>query len=99
MGEFSKNNEKKINQVFYELLRSYGISRKYEEYKLKSEWPNVVGKTIAKQTLALKIEKEILYVKLNSAALRQNLSYARFDLIEKLNASVSSDLIKDIVFH
>lgn len=98
MAGFSKNNEKKIDQVFYELLRAYGISRKYDEHLMKKEWENVIGQTIARQTLSLKIDKDILYVGLNSPALRQELGYARSSIIEALNNAVGKDLIRDIVF-
>ncbi len=98
MGGFSKNNEKKINQVFYELLRAYGISRKYDEHRLKGEWETVVGKTISQQTLSLSIDKEILYVRLNSPSLRQELGYSRSTLIESLNNAVGKELISEIVF-
>jgi len=98
MAGFSKNNEKKIDQVFYELLRAYGISRKYDEHRLKNEWENVVGQTIARQTLSLSIDKEIMYVRLNSPALRQELSYARNSIVESLNDAVGKDLISNIVF-
>lgn len=98
MAEFSRNNEKKIDQVFYELLRAYGISRKYDEYRLKSEWENVVGPNIARQTLSINIDKEILYVHFHSAAIRQELSYAKSKLLESLNNAVGKKLIRNIVF-
>lgn len=98
MAGFSKNNEKKIDQVFYELLRAYGISRKYDEHLLKNEWKNVVGQTIAQQTDALNIDKETLYVHMKSPSLRQELSYARTDLLASLNKAVGKELIRDIVF-
>jgi len=98
MAGFSKNNEKKIDQVFYELLRAYGISRKYDEHKMKNEWENVTGQTIARQTISLNIDKDILYVGLKSAALRQELAYARSSIVEALNKAVGKELIRDIVF-
>ena len=98
MAGFSKNKEKKIDQAFQELLRAYGISRKYDEYRLKNEWENSVGKTIALQTKSIIIDKEVLYVRLNSPALRQELGYAKSSLLDKLNAAVGKELIRDIVF-
>ena len=98
MAEFSKNNEKKINQVFQELLRTYGISRKYDEHLLKNELEHVVGQTIAIQTKSLSIDKEIMYVRMNSPALRQELGYSKSKLIESLNKAVGKELINDIVF-
>ncbi|MDA3907090.1 MAG: DUF721 domain-containing protein [Bacteroidales bacterium] len=98
MVEFSKNNEKKIDQVFHDLLRAYGISRKYDEHRMKNEWENVVGQTIAKQTKSLIIDKEIIYVRLNSPALRQEMGYSKSSLIKSLNKAVGKELINDIVF-
>lgn len=99
MSEFSRTNEKKISQVFHELLRAYGISRQYDEYRLKSEWENVVGKSIAEQTLSLVIEKEVLFVKLKSPSLRQELAYTKTRLMHALNKSVGKELIREIVFN
>ena len=98
MAGFSKNNEKKINQVFLELLRSYGISRKFDEYRLKKEWEHIVGQTIAMQTKSLSIDKDCLYVRMNSPALRQELGYAKSDLLNSLNNAVGKELISEIVF-
>lgn len=98
MAGFSKNNEKKIDQAFQEFLRAYGISRKYDEHRLKNEWENVVGKTIAFQTQSIVIDKEIMYVRLKSPVLRQELGYAKSSLLDKLNAAVGKELIRDIVF-
>lgn len=98
MVEFSRNNEKKINQVFYELLRAYGISRKYDEHRLKSEWANVVGQTISSQTQSLDIDKDILYVRLKAAALREELSYTKGKLKEALNKAVGKEILRDIIF-
>lgn len=98
MVEFSRNNEKKINQVFYELLRAYGISRKYDEHRLKSEWANVVGQTISSQTQSLDIDKDILYVRLKAAALREELSYTKSKLKEALNKAVGKEILRDIIF-
>lgn len=98
MAGFSKNNEKKIDQVFYDLLRAYGISRKYEEHLLKKEWENVVGQTIARQTQSLVIDKDIMYVQLKAAALREELGYSKGKLKEALNNAVGKDILRDIVF-
>ncbi|MBN2236391.1 MAG: DUF721 domain-containing protein [Bacteroidales bacterium] len=98
MAGFSNTNEKKIEQVFYELLRFYGISRKYDEHRLKGEWGNVVGMNVAQQTQSLHIDKEVLYVKLHSASLRHELSFTKSGLILALNNAVGKKLIHDIVF-
>jgi hypothetical protein len=58
----------------------------------------VVGPTIKKKTLDLHVEKQVLFVKLDSDALRQELSYAKSLIIKNLNQEVGKEVIKDVVF-
>jgi hypothetical protein len=53
---------------------------------------------IARETTHLYIKNRILYVKLNSPALRQELGYARAKLIKLLNKAAGSEVIGDIAF-
>jgi len=99
MAGFSSTNEKKIDQAFYDFLRAFGISRQYDEFRLKKEWENVVGKSISRQTLSLRIEQDVLYVKLSSPALRQELTYARSRLLAALNNAVGKEVISSIIIN
>jgi len=68
------------------------------ETQIIASWEAVVGKMIAKHTQKLFIHKKILFVTLDSAALREELSYARQKLIKVLNKKVGMEVIKDIIF-
>ncbi|HNY08123.1 MAG TPA: DUF721 domain-containing protein [Bacteroidales bacterium] len=92
------SNEQSLKEVILELLKAYKLDDKMSETRIIASWEAVVGKVIAKHTQKLFINKKILFVTLDSAALREELSYARQKLIKALNKKVGLEVIKDIVF-
>lgn len=94
----SRNNEYSLKQVIDELLNYYQLRGKLNETRLIQSWEKVCGSLINRHTENLFISNGKLYVKVDSAALRNELSYARSKLVISLNKSVGSDIIDDIIF-
>lgn len=94
----SRNNEYSLKQVIDELLSYYQLRGKLNETRLIQSWEKVCGSLINRHTENLFISNGKLYVKVDSAALRNELSYARSKLVISLNKTVGSDIIDDIVF-
>ncbi|MDY0102475.1 MAG: DUF721 domain-containing protein [Lentimicrobium sp.] len=91
-------NNQSIKDVIEELINTYRIGDRLSQTKVISMWDSVVGKMIARDTTHLYIKHRILYVKLNSPALREELGYARTKLIKSLNKAAGDDVIDDIAF-
>lgn len=91
-------NNQSIKDVIEELISAYRIGDKLSQARVISLWDSVVGKMIARDTTHLYIKHRVLYVKLNSPALRQELGYAREKLIKSLNKAAGTDVIDDIAF-
>lgn len=91
-------NEQPIKNVIDIFLNLYGIREKYNEYKIRSNWEKMMGKMIAKHTVRIYISKKVMYINLDSAALRQELSYAKKKIIDKLNKIMGENVIDEIVF-
>ena len=53
---------------------------------------------VAMHTRDLHIRNKILFVRMDSAALRNELSYAREKIVKSLNEEVNEEVIEDIVF-
>ena len=58
----------------------------------------VVGEAIARYTSDLRIRNGILYAKVSSAPLRQNLQMAHKNIADKINAHVGSHVLTDVKF-
>jgi len=93
-----KSNEQSLKEVINELLKAYKLDNRIYETQVIGAWETVVGKVIAKHTMKMYVNKKILFVTLDSAALREELSYAKQKLIKSLNKKVGVEVITDIVF-
>lgn len=92
------SNNQTIKEVIEELIAAYHIGDKLNQARVIGLWDQVVGKMIARETTHLYIKNRILYVKLNSPALRQELGYARTKLVKSLNKAAGSEVISDVAF-
>jgi len=92
------SNEITIKQAIEQLLKAYRLDDKMNEVRLINSWEKVVGKLISKHTTNLYIKKKKLFVSLDSAALKTELSYSKEKIIEMLNNEVGQKTINDIFF-
>ena len=85
-----------------ELIKAFYEERKgpsyLDELKVIKGWNGVVGSFIAQYTKDLYIKEGVLFVRLLSDSLRNELSYSKSVLLKNLNQLVGYDLLKDIVF-
>ncbi len=91
------SNDQSLGDAIREFLHSYNLEDKLNETKVIQSWGKVVGPLVEKHTEDLYIRNRILFVKVLSAALRQELSYSKSKIVKALNDEVKSDVIEDIV--
>ena len=91
------SNELSLKEAIEQLLNAYGMKDRINESKLVSSWETVVGSMIQRHTTNLHVKRKVLYVKVDSAALRNELSFAKETLIKNLNKYVGANVINDIV--
>ena len=83
-------------KAFYEQHRG---SEYLDEVKVVESWPKVVGPFIASHTIDLSIKNNILFVRVDSDALRSELSYSKSLLMKNLNAIAGKEMVKEIVLN
>jgi len=93
-----KSNEQPIKEAIEAFLDTYHLRDKLNQATLIESWDKVVGEMISRNTSQLHIRKKTLYVKVNSAALRNELLFARSKLIQELNRKAGAAVIDEIVF-
>lgn len=70
-----------------------------DEQKAIQDWAKVVGPFIASHTIDLSIKDGRLFVRVDSDALRSELSYSKSLLMKNLNLQVGKDVVKEIVLN
>ena len=91
-------NERPLRDVLQEILKSYRLEDHLDETSLIESWEKVTGKMISAHTSNLFISNKVLYVTVDSAALRQELLYRKEKLLDLLNKPAGKEVIRDIVF-
>jgi len=91
-------NDQTIKEVIMDLLKAYRIENKLHAVRLIDSWEVVTGKLISNHTVNLYVKQKTLFVYLDSAALRNELSYAKKKIIKALNKEVGVEVITDINF-
>ena len=81
---------------FYELHKGPDY---VDELKVINSWKKVVGPFIASHTIDLAIRNHVLYVRVDSDALRSELSYSKSLLLRNLNEMVGKEVISEIVLN
>jgi len=94
----SKTNEQPLKEVIEELLKAYNLSNKLNEVDIIQSWNKMMGKVIAQHTTNLYISNKILFVSLDSAALREELLYAKTKIMKMLCKEYNQPVITDIIF-
>jgi predicted nucleic acid-binding Zn ribbon protein len=88
-----------IGDVLREVLHNQHLDGKLNETRLLNAWPEVLGPAITKYTGEAYIKNKVLYVKIASSVLRNELMMSREKLINSLNERVGAKVITDIRFN
>ncbi len=89
---------KKLGDVMYSVLSERGYLESYFEAEVLRRWRTIVGEKIAQVTECTEIRDRILYVKVSSASWRQELSFFKDEIIEKIKSEIHHARINDIIF-
>lgn len=81
-------------------LASLGLTRKVKEAGVSATWPELVGPEIAAHTRVIKLDQGKLFVSVDEPAWRQELTYQKQMIREKINATLGDGekLVDDIMF-
>ncbi len=93
-----KKNQQSLKEVIDHLLDTYQLRTKVNEAKVVAAWPRIMGAAIANRTDFIGVRRGILYLKINSAPLMQELFYAKEKIVQLMNEEVGEEFIKEVIF-
>lgn len=93
----NKHNETDLKTAIKAMLDYYKLQGRYQQTKLKQLWPTLMGPSIAQYTTDIKIYRNVFYVTLSSAPLRQELSMGKEKIKDLLNEELGEDYLKEVV--
>ena len=94
-----KKNPVSVKNVIDKILLNKKLNNGLLEIRIKDAWKNVMGKNINTFTTDITVNKQIIFVKLSSAPLKNELVYRADTIIKLLNNELGQEKIKKIKFH
>jgi len=92
-----KYNDQKIKDVLAEMYNSRRLKPKLDQLKVKSIWENMMGPSINKYTREVSLRKGKLMVQIDSAPLKQELSFGKEKIIKMMNEEIGEVVVKEVV--
>jgi predicted nucleic acid-binding Zn ribbon protein len=97
--EIKRNsNETPLSEVIDKLLRAYRLDGKMKELDVIEAWPEMMGIAVANRTKEISIRNKILYLTMDSSVMRDELSYGKQIIIQRINEKAGFEMITDVWF-
>ena len=92
-----KSDTSPLSELISEMFRSYKLKSKFDQEQLIQAWERLMGKTIAAQTKKIFVKKEVLFIQVNSAPLKQELNLSKSKIMDIITKEFGRSVIKEIV--
>jgi len=88
-----------LSDIIPGIIKKMGLSQRVKEAEVVKEWPEMVGKAIAKHCQPVSLEKGVLTVYVDSSPWLNELQrFSKMMILEKLQSKLGKKAVKDIRF-
>jgi predicted nucleic acid-binding Zn ribbon protein len=87
-----------LGDALDELIEKLGIRKKLREQDVFFLWEEAVGERIAKVTTPLRMLQGTLFVSVKTGPWRNELTMRKKEIIDRINGSLSEEIVRDIKF-
>ena len=92
-----KDNNRKIGVIIRKLMKNPRLALELDKLDAIEVWEDIIGLTLKKYITSQKISDGVLYIKLNSAVVRNELVYQKTMLMKEMNQRLGKEFIRDII--
>lgn len=91
------DNQVTLKEALKAMLEHYRLNGKLNQSRIRSKWEEMMGPSIASYTRGLKLANGKLYIIIDSAPLRQELSYGKDKIRERMNEALGEEAIQEVI--
>lgn len=92
------SNEAPLKEVLDRWLKAYGYDSKMKELDIIKAWPEMMGTAVAHRTNEIYIKNKKLFLKMDSAVMRDELAHGKQVIIQRINEEAGFEMINDVWF-
>ena len=93
-----KDNQLTLGEAIRHLIADLGMEDKILSVQAEEIFVEMMGDYIMKYVEKTAVQKQILFIKINSPELRNELLYGKSKIIAHINEEIGKDYIKDVKF-
>ena len=90
-------NEQPLKKVIDEWLAEHPMANKAKETRVMHLWGALLGPSVKNRTKNIYFSKGKLTVKLDCSVLRNELSFAKENIIENINKELGEEVVKELI--
>ena len=83
-----ENESNKLSDLIPKMLRENRLQKGIDQMTVREAWVQVMGPGVANYTEKVTLKDQVLMVKLNSSALRQELEYGKDKILKMMQESL-----------
>jgi len=99
MNKRIMGNTKSIKNIILDIFNKPGVKEKFNENLAIAYWDSVVGREISRHTDPQKVVAGTIFVKVDDATWRNELTFFKNEIIQKLNQKIGKKVINEIKFY
>ena len=87
-----------IGAIIQQWLRANNLEEKLQQESVPNYWIEIVGESVAKHATIERVDKGKMFVKVESAVWRNELSMRREEIRQKVNEHFGAEIVKEVIF-
>ena len=92
-----RKNAVTLKEAIQMMVSEFKLGSGLHESQIRESWSKVMGAMIARHTSNISLRKGKLYLKIESAALKQELTYSKDKIKEIFNKELGENVITDVL--
>lgn len=90
-------NEQPLKKVIDEWLSEHPMANKAKQTRVTHLWGALLGPSVKNRTKSIYFSNGTLTVKLDSSVLRNELSFAKENIVENINKELGEEVVKELI--
>ena len=91
-------NQSTVGEVIDKLMKAYCLDGKLKEMDVIEAWGDMMGIAVANRTKSIQIRNKTLFLTMDSAVMRDELSYGKSIIIQRINEKAGFEMITNVFF-
>jgi len=94
-----EDNKQSLGEAIKRMISDLGMEEKILSVQAEEIFVEMMGNYIMKYIEKASVHKQVLYIKINSPELKNELLYGKSKIIEHINSKIGKEYLKEVRFH